>query len=96
MNIIKCMYIVSATRAYNNAFSTVKKRNKPKNGYFIYQYDENYKFSRKRVSKIRFYWTKYFVKKWKNITFKCENCNQKFVSLVRNKKKSVRCPNCEM
>lgn len=90
------MYVVGVSKAYSNSNSRVKNRIKPKTDYVIYSYDEHFKISRKSVSKLQWYFAKLFTKKYHKITFKCENCSQKFISIVKNKKKSVRCPNCEM
>lgn len=86
--------LISVSKAYNRSSGRIKNRTKSKNAYFLYQIDENGKFTRTRCGKIEFYIKKIFYPKYKRLTFKCSSCNEKFVSYVLSKKTKLECPYC--
>ena len=76
------MYVVKVSKAYTNS---IKKRNSKtkKSCYKLIFYDELGHWNIKRISKIKAYWIKLFVKKYK--VKKCFTCGQKYLG---------SCPNC--
>ena len=76
------MYVVKVCKTYSNS---IKKRNNntQKSRYKFYFYDEAGNFHSKRISTLKAYWIKLFVKKYKVKT--CFTCRQKYLN---------SCPNC--
>ena len=76
------MYVINVSKAYSNS---IKKRNNKtkKSCYKLIFYDEFGNWHIKRISKLKAYWIKLFVKKHK--VKKCCTCGQKYLG---------SCPNC--
>ena len=76
------MLVIGVSKSYSNG---AKRRNsKTKTCYRkLYFYDEAGNFHCKRISRLKAYWIKLFVKKYKVKT--CFTCKQKYLN---------SCPNC--
>ena len=76
------MYVIKVCKTYSNS---IKKRNNntKKSRYKLYFYNEVGDFGSCRVSKIKAFWIKLFVKKYK-VKY-CKSCGQKYIN---------SCPNC--
>ena len=59
---------------------------------FVYFYDENNKFSRRRINKIQAIY--YNLRKKKKVRFTCHGCKRVFGSYGQ-KKKDIKCPYCD-
>ena len=90
------LVLYGVSRGYLNGSKRVKNTRGAKKYPFAYYYDESGKISKKRISKIKYFYLKYFRKKAIKITFVCENCGNKFKAIVKNRKDKVDCPKCEV
>ena len=76
------MLVIGVSKSYSNG--SKRRNNKTKTCYRkLYFYDELGYFHCKRISKIKAYWIKLFVKKHKRK--KCFTCGQQYIG---------SCPNC--
>ena len=71
------MYAIKACKTYSH-YSKKRNNNTKKAGYKLYFYDEAGVFHSKRISKIKAYWIKLFVKKYK-VKY-CKSCGQKYIN----------------
>ena len=76
------MYVVKVSKTYSN-YSKKRNNHTKKSRYKLYFYDEAGNFHSCRVSKIKAFWIKLFVKKYK-VKY-CKSCGQKYLN---------SCPNC--
>ena len=76
------MYAIKASKTYSHC-SKKRNNNTKKAAYKLYFYDEAGVFHSKRISKIKAYWIKLFVKKYK-VKY-CKSCGQRYFN---------SCPNC--
>ena len=71
------MYAIKASKTYSHC-SKERNNNTKKAAYKLYFYDEAGVFHSKRISQIKAYWIKLFVKKHK--VKKCKSCGQKYIN----------------
>ena len=76
------MYVVKVCKTYSN-YSKKRNNNTKKAGYKLYFYDESGIFHSKRISTLKAFWIKLFVKKYK-VKY-CKSCGQRYFN---------SCPNC--
>ena len=76
------MYVVKVCKTYSN-YSKKRNNNTKKSRYKLYFYNEAGNFGSYRVSKIKAFWIKLFVKKYK-VKY-CKSCSQRYFN---------SCPNC--
>ena len=76
------MYVVKVSKTYSN-YSKKRNNHTKKSRYKLYFYDEAGNSHSCRVSKIKAFWIKLFVKKYK-VKY-CKSCAQKYLN---------SCPNC--
>ena len=76
------MYAIKACKTYSH-YSKKRNNNTKKSRYKLYFYNEAGDFGSCRVSKIKAYWIKLFVKKYK-VKY-CKLCGQRYFN---------SCPNC--
>ena len=90
------MYLIGVCKAYQNVSSRVIARSRPKTLQVAFYLSESGLELRKITikSKIKFYFLKYFVKKWKKRKFYCLECGNGYQSLVKGKKIVGECEFC--
>ena len=69
------MYVVKVSKTYSN-YSKKRNNHTKKSRYKLYFYDEAGNFGSCRVSKIKAFWIKLFVKKYK-VKY-CKLCGQRY------------------
>ncbi len=88
------MYFIGVSKVASN----VRKRNstirRPPLHEVAFYLSESGIITRKKISKIKFYYLKYFKTKWKERKFICEECGDSFQGLIKNEGDKVECPNC--
>ena len=88
------MYFIGVSKVSNNVHKRNSPYRRPPLHEVAYYFSESGIINRKKISKIKFYYYKYFKTKWKKRKFICENCSNSFQGLIKNEGDQVDCPNC--
>jgi len=89
------LYLIGVSRGHSNSFQRVSRRTRSANILYSYWIDENFKFSKKKITKFEYFISKYFKTKYKKRKFLCESCNNIFFGIVKEQKTDIDCPYCE-
>ena len=88
------MYLTGVSKTYSNVSSRVNTRYKPKTNQMAFYITESGSFKSKNISKMQYYYLKYFKRKWKKRKFICTECGNIFQGLIKSSKDEIECPNC--
>ena len=88
------MYFTGVYKVSNNVSKRSRAPKQSPRHEVAFYISESGVINRQKISKLKFYYLKYFKKKWKKRKFICENCSHSFQGLIKNEGDQVECPNC--
>ncbi|HYL66077.1 MAG TPA: hypothetical protein VEU72_02880 [Nitrosopumilaceae archaeon] len=89
------MIVISVSKRWYHPRSEVRQhgKNGAKKRWFVFYFDEEYRFRTKRIHWSEVLW--YKSQKHHKRRYICIRCGQKLIAFVRNPKETVECPYCD-